>query len=177
MSIIVPKWYAVHTRSRFENVVSEGLNGKAFEAFYPRMQVMSRRKDRRLKILVPILRGYVFVRSRLTAEEHLDILKTVGVVRVVGFQGHPVPADDGEILSLKILDGTDRTVQNRAYMNRGDLVMIMEGPLKGLVGFYVRHKGKTGRVAVSVELLNRTVAVELDDWALERVPGPARSRS
>ncbi len=169
MSIWVPRWYAVHTKSRFENVVRDALSGKAVEAFYPRMQVMSRRKDRRMKIDVPILPGYVFVHSGLEAEEHLNILKTPGVVRIIGFEGRPLPADDIEIESLKILDGTDRTVQNRAYISKGDRVMIMEGPLKGLVGFYLRHKGKTGRVVVSVELLQRSLEMEIDDWALERV--------
>jgi transcription antitermination factor NusG len=109
------------------------------------------------------------VRSNLSPDEHLSILKTVGVVRMVNFKGKPAPAREEEIASLRILDGTDRTVQNRAFMNRGDLVMIMEGPLKGLVGFYLRHKGQSAKVVVSVQLLGRSLAVEIDDWALEKV--------
>jgi len=91
------------------------------------------------------------------------------VVRIVNFKGAPVPANDEEIASLMVLDGTDRTVQNRTYMKKGDLVMIMEGPLKGLVGFYVQHKRKSDRVVLSVELLKRSLEVEIEDWALERV--------
>ncbi len=163
------KWYALHTRSRFEHKVFDALHGKGMEAFLPRLQVMSRRKDRRKKIHVPMLPGYVFVRSILTPEDYYPIIKTVGVVRIVNFKGTPVPANDEEIASLMILDGTDRTVQNRAYMKRGDLVMIMEGPLKGLVGFYVRHKRKSDRVVLSVELLKRSLEVEIEDWALERI--------
>jgi transcription antitermination factor NusG len=130
---------------------------------------MSRRKDRRKKIYVPLLPGYVFVNTDLNPTQYLDILKTVGVVRMVGFEGKPVPASEEEISSLRILDGTDRTVQNRAYMKRGDLVMIMEGPLKGLIGFYLRHKGKSKKVVVSIELLRRSLAVEIEDWALEKI--------
>ena len=165
----VHKWYAIHTRSRFEKKVYDGLKGKTIEAFYPRIQTMSRRKDRRVKIMIPMLPGYVFVRSALDAEEHLKILKTAGVVRLVGFQGVPVPAREEEISSLMILDGTDRTVQNRAFMNRGDRVIIMEGPLKGLVGLYLRHKGQAGKVVVSIELLNRSLVVDIEDWALEKI--------
>jgi transcriptional antiterminator NusG len=163
------KWYAVHTRSRFEQKVYDGIFGKSIEVFLPRIQVMSRRKDRRKKILVPLLPGYVFVRTDLNPEEYLNVLKTVGVVRMVGFQGKPVPARDEEIASLMILDGTDRTVQNRAYMNKGDRVMIMEGPLKGLVGFYLGHKGASDKVVVSVELLHRSLEVDLEDWTLEKI--------
>jgi len=88
---------------------------------------------------------------------------------MVSFKGRPVPADDQEISSLMILDGTDRTVQNRSLMREGERVMIMEGPLKGLTGFYLRRKGKTDRVVVSIELLQRSLEVDIEDWALERV--------
>lgn len=165
------KWYAVHTRSRFEQKVYDGLCGKSIETLLPKMQVMSRRRDRRKKILVPLLPGYVFVQTDLNnVEEYWDIIKTVGVVRMVGFHGSPVPAKEEEISSLMILNGTDRTVQNRRYMNKGDRVMIMEGPLKGLAGFYLRHKGQTDKVVVSVELLHRSLVVEMEDWALEKIP-------
>ena len=164
------RWYALHTRSRFEQKVYDGLCGKSVEAFLPRIQIMSRRKDRRKKILVPMLPGYVFVRSLLQAEEHLQILKTVGVVRMVGFRGKAAPANEEEISSLMILDGTDRTVQNSAYMKKGDRVIIAEGPLKGLIGFYIHHKGQTDKVVVSIELLHRSLEIEIEDWALERIP-------
>src|SRR4030043_2036477 len=124
------KWYAVHTRSRFEMKVFEGFSGQSIEAFVPRIQVMSRRKDRRKKILIPLLPGYVFVHFDMTPEIYWDIIKTTGVVRMVSFRGEPVPARDEEVSSLMILDGTDRTVQNQTYVKTGDKVTIMEGPLK-----------------------------------------------
>ena len=164
------KWYAVHTRSRFEQKVYDGIFGKSLEVFLPRIQVMSRRKDRRKKILVPLIPGYVFVHSTLHPEEHLHILKTAGVVRLIGFEGKPVPAGDEEINSLMILNGTDRTVHNREYMQTGDRVIVMEGPLKGLTGFYLRHKGQGDKVVVSIELLHRSLEVDIEDWLLEKIP-------
>jgi len=163
------KWYAVHTRSRFEMKVLEGFSGKSIEAFVPRIQVMSKRKDRRKKILTPLLPGYAFVHFDMNPEIYWDIIKTTGVVRMVSFRGTPIPAKDEEMSSLMILDGTDRTVQNQTYVKAGDKVMIMEGPLKGLVGFYLRRKGQSDKVVVSVELLKRSLAVEIEDWALEKV--------
>ena len=171
-SLVAPtRWWALHTRSRFEQKVYTGLCGKSLEALLPKIQVMSRRKDRRKKILVPLLPGYVFVRSTLAPEEYHRIIQTVGVVRMVSFRGTPVPANEKEIASLMIMDGTDRTVQNRSYMREGDRVMIMEGPLKGLEGFYIRHKDKTERVVISIELLQRSLEVEIEDWSLERISG------
>jgi len=163
------KWYAVHTRSRFEMKVFDGFSGKSIEAFVPKIQVMSRRKDRRKKILIPLLPGYVFVHFHMAPEVYWDIIKTTGVVRMVSFRGEPVPAKDEEVASLMILDGTDRTIQNQAYVKKGDRVMIMDGPLKGLMGFFLRRKGQSDKVVVSVELLKRSLAVEIEDWALEKI--------
>ena len=163
------RWYAVHTKSRFEQKVVDGLIGKSVEVFLPRVQVMSRRKDRRKKILVPILPGYVFVNFSLNPEDYWKIIKTTGVVRMIGFEGKPVPANDEEIKSLMVLDNTDRTVQNQTYIKKGDMVMIMEGPLKVLTGFYVRHRNQSDKVVVSIELLNRSLSVDIENWALEKV--------
>ena len=111
------KWYAIHSRSRHEDVVLNGLKKKFIEGFLPKMQVMSRRKDRRKMILVPILPGYVFVHSDLNLNQYWDIIKTHGVVRILGIQGKPVSVKDEEIESLKTLHGTDRTVKiGRAHV-------------------------------------------------------------
>jgi len=163
------KWYAIHSRSRHEDVVLNGLKKKFIEAFLPKMQVMSRRKDRRKMILVPILPGYVFVHSDLNLNQYWDIIKTYGVVRILGIQGKPVSVKDEEIESLKTLHGTDRTVRNQAYMKEGDRVMIMEGPLKGLTGFYLRHKGKVDKVVISIELLQRSLVVEVENLTVEKI--------
>jgi len=163
------RWYAVHARSRHEEVVLQGLRKKMIETFLPRAQVMSRRKDRRKRILVPLLPGYLFVRSDMNPYQYWDIIKTYGVVRVIGIEGKPVPVKDEEIASLWILDGTDRTIKNQAYITEGDTIMIMEGPLKGLTGYYVKHKGKSDKVVVSVELLQRSLAVEIEDWKVDKI--------
>jgi transcriptional antiterminator NusG len=163
------RWYAVHARSRHEDVVYNGLRKKLIEVFLPKAQVMSRRKDRRKRIMIPLLPGYLFVHTDMSPYHYWDIIKTYGVVRIISVEGKPVPVKDEEIASLRILHGTDRTVRNQAYMKRGDMIMIMEGALKGLTGYYVKHKGKTDKVIVSIELLKRSLAVEIENWRVEKV--------
>jgi len=80
------KWYAIYTRSRHEEKVYTGLRNKDFEVFLPKAETWSRRKDRRKKILLPLFPGYVFVHSRIDNHIRHDILKTIGVVRILGFQ-------------------------------------------------------------------------------------------
>ncbi len=97
------RWYVLHTRSRFEKVVNEGLFKKSHEVFLPQIRVRSRRRDRRVMLDVPLFPGYVFIRSNLHPDHHLDILKTVGAVRLIGNQNLPVPVPDDTIESLRIM--------------------------------------------------------------------------
>ena len=86
---LVKAWYVVHTKSRFENVLFDGLIKKSLETFLPKVRVRSKRRDRRLMIQVPLFPGYLFVRTDLSPHEHLEIVKTAGAVRLVGKQRRP----------------------------------------------------------------------------------------
>ena len=98
-----PLWYVVHTKSRFENVVHDGLVKKSVETFLPKINVKSRRRDRLIILNVPLFPGYVFVRTDLHPHHHLDIVKTVGVVRLIGNADGPIPVNERTVESLKIM--------------------------------------------------------------------------
>ena len=162
-------WYAVRTRSNYEVKVFNGLDAKEVEVFLPKILVKSRRRDRNKIISVPLLPGYLFVNIDLTPEEHLRVLKTVGVVNLVGIKGRPSPVSEQEIYNLKIIDGTDQPVFHHEYLKKGDKVMLTEGPFQGLIGVFMRQKGSADRVVVSIDFLNQAVAVEVSGWAIEKV--------
>ena len=164
-----PAWYVLHTRSRFEQVVFDGLERKSLETFLPKMTVMSKRRDRRLKIRVPLFPGYVFVKSDLNVAERLEIVKTVGVVRLVGNREGPVPVPDGAIDSLQIIVSVDDPIVTGTRLKKGDRVMVVEGPLAGVVGTFVRYGGR-GRVVVSIEALGQYAGVDVPEEYLERLP-------
>ncbi|MCP4692338.1 MAG: transcriptional antiterminator, partial [Desulfobacterales bacterium] len=77
-----PAWYVLHTKSRFENVVYDGLLKKTLETFLPRIKTRSRRRDRKMMIQTPLFPGYLFVKTDLHPVRHLEILKTAGAVRL-----------------------------------------------------------------------------------------------
>jgi transcriptional antiterminator NusG len=160
-------WYAVRTRSNFESKVLQQLQGRSITSFLPKVWVWSRRRDRRKKISVPLFPGYLFVRLELNAQTHLNVVQTAGAVNLVGVKGKPVPVADDEMANLQVLDGTDRSLRQLSGMKKGDKLMIIDGPLKGLIGTYQRLKDKSARLVVGLSLLNQSVAVELDDWAVE----------
>ena len=93
------RWYVLHTRSRFETVVHDGLTKKAHDVFLPKVRVRSKRRDRKVMIDVPLFPGYVFVKSNLHPTHHIDIVKTVGAVRLIGNKQIPVAVPDETIHS------------------------------------------------------------------------------
>ena len=160
------KWYALHTRSRSENIVFENLCKKKLETFFPKIRVRSRRKDRRMMIDVPLFPGYLFVKTDLNPYEHVEILKTFGSVRLVGGISGPVSIPENSIESLKIMiiAGTDIITGNR--FKKGDPVTVVSGPFTGVVGYFERYRGKD-RVVVQIEALGQFAAVEVDLMDIE----------
>jgi transcription elongation factor/antiterminator RfaH len=167
---IKPAWYVLHTRSRFEQVVSDGLTKKTIDAFLPMISTLSKRRDRRLVIRVPLFPGYVFVKSDLNPHERLEILKTIGVVRIIGNRDGPIPVSDEVVTSLRIMVSRDAPVQvGRMRLKKGDRAMVVTGPFTGIIGTFVRYRG-VGRVVVSVEALGQSAAVEVAEEDVERLP-------
>ncbi len=162
-------WYVVHTKSRFENVVNDGLTRKTIEAFLPKMTVRSKRKDRRQLIKVPIFSGYTFVKSALSAHEHLEILKTAGVVRIIGNKDGPLPVTAETIESLKIMVASEEQITTGTRFKKGDRVMVTYGPFTGIIGEFVQYRGK-GRLIVNIDALGQFASVHVGEEDVEPLP-------
>lgn len=162
-------WYVLHTRSRFENVVHEGLSKKSMEAFLPKIQMRSRRRDRIAMIHVPLFPGYLFVKSAQSAHEHIEILKTTGVVRFIGNREGPLPVPDETIESLMIMVAGTNTITTGKRLKKGDKVIVVNGPLSGINGIFSRYRGK-GRVIVTIEALGQYAGVDVNEEDVEILP-------
>ncbi len=163
-------WFALLTKSNFEKTVHNSIANKNIEVFLPTMKRKSKRKDRSLMIEVPLFAGYVFVKSGYEPQAQLDILKTIGAVRLLGNKAGPVPIPETQIESLKILTSTtmDLITGTNIKLKKGDLVMILEGPLAGLKGEFSRYKGK-GRVVIKIDALGQYAGVEVEKENVEKV--------
>ncbi len=162
-------WYVLHTRSRFENVVHDGLYKKSLEVFLPKIKVPSRRRDRKLMIKVPLFPGYLFVKTDLNPYQHLEIVKTAGAVRLIGSKEGPIPVSESTVESLQIMVATDHPVTTGTRLKKGDRVMVVAGPFAGVTGTFVRYRGKQ-RVVVNIEALDQYAGVDVDENDIERLP-------
>ena len=163
-------WFALLTRSNFEQTVHTSIVNKKIEAFLPRIKRKSKRKDRSLMIEVPLFPGYLFVKSTFEPADQLNILKTTGAVRLLGNQTGPVPVPVSQIESLRILTSTNMDLVTGAniLLKTGDLVMILEGPLAGVKGEFTRYKGK-GRVVIKIDALGQYAGVEVQEENIEKI--------
>ena len=164
-----PLWYVLHTKSRFENVVNDGLLKKSIEVFLPKVKVKSKRRDRKLMIQVPLFPGYVFVKTDLHPDNHLEIVKTAGAVRLIGSRHGPVPVPDDTIESLKIMVTSDSPITTGYNLKKGDRVMVIGGPFVGVTGYFVRYRGK-GRIVVNIEALGQYAGVDVSEEDIEVLP-------
>jgi transcription elongation factor/antiterminator RfaH len=162
-------WYVLHTKSRFENVVNEGLIKKSLQVFLPKVQMRSKRRDRKMMIRAPLFPGYLFVRSNLNPYEHIEIVKTVGAVRLIGNKDGPIPVSEQTIESLRIMVQGNHPIETGTRFKKGDRVVVVNGPFTGVIGIFARYKGKE-RVVVNIDALGQYAGVEVDEDDIEVVP-------
>ncbi len=122
-------------------------------------------------IEVPLFSGYLFVRSTIEPAAQLNILKTIGAVRLLGNTQGPLPIPDSQIKSLQLMTAAnvDLITGSSMLLQKGDPVMILEGPMAGVKGEFTRHKGK-GRVIIKIDLLGQFAGVEMDGENVEKIP-------
>jgi len=164
-----PAWYVLHTRSRCENKVTEGLERKSKEAFLPKVLVRSKRRDRKVMIRVPLFPGYIFVRTDLDPADQLDIVKTAGIVRFIGNRSGPLPVPDVAIESLRVMVATGLDITTGTRLKKGDRVIVVHGPFTGINGTFSRYRGQ-GRIVVNIDALGQFAAVEVAEDDIELLP-------
>ena len=161
-----PRWYAVQTCANHEKRVLEQLGQRTVEAYLPLYESVRRWKDRRMRLELPLFPGYVFVHLALC--DRLRVLQTPSVVRLVGFGGQPAALPNQEIEALRQGLTRDMRVEPHPYVKVGQRVRVKTGPLQGLQGILVRKKN-VSRFVISLDLIMRSVAAEIDVAELEPV--------
>ncbi|MGB7436658.1 MAG: UpxY family transcription antiterminator [Candidatus Acidiferrum sp.] len=163
---MTPAWFAVYTRHQHEKVVANILVTKGFDVFLPLYTAGHQWKDRTKQVSLPLFPCYVFLHSSLN--QRVEVLRTPGVHQFVGFGGTPYAIPVEEIDAVRHAIDNSLQIQPHPFLNCGDRVRVKSGPLMGSQGILVRHKNQF-RLVLSVDILNRSVAVEIDLSKVERL--------
>jgi transcription antitermination factor NusG len=167
-------WFALQVRARQEASVADQLKGQGYEGFLPFYKLRKRWSDRIKEFDAPLFPGYLF--CRFNPHNRLPILKTPGVIQIVGFNNIPAAVDEAEIVSIQRLVSSGIQHQPCGFLAVGDRVRISAGPLLGLEGILTGIKGNH-RLVLSVSLLQRSVAVEIDSAFITLLPRPIAKQS
>ncbi|SRR6266478_3198701 len=159
------RWYAAYTSANHEKRVAEQLGVRSVEHFLPLYESVRRWKDRRIKLQLPLFPGYVFV--RLALRDRLQVLQVPGVAKLVGFNGAPAALPSEEIEALRASMANGVHAEPHPYLTIGRRVRVRAGSLAGLEGILVRRKNRA-RFVISLDLIQRSVAVEVDGSEVEQ---------
>jgi transcription antitermination factor NusG len=167
-----PQWYAVYVWTRHEKRVTEQLTGKGIETFLPMYRSLRRWKNRtQVELELPLFPSYLFV--HIAPSDQLRVLQSSGALSLVGSGRKPaaIPAQEIETLQsgLRVLGA-----EPHPYLKTGDRVRVVAGPMQGLEGVLVRWRHGY-RVILSIDLIMRSVSVEVDLCNLEWVQPPTQS--
>jgi transcription antitermination factor NusG len=160
------RWYAAYTSANHEKRVAEQLGLRSVEHFLPLYASVRRWKNGCVKLQRPLFPGYVFVRMAL--RERLRVQQIPGVARLVGFNGMLAALPDEEIEALRTSLGSGMQGVPHPYLAAGRRVRVTNGPMAGVQGVLRRRKGKA-RLVVSLELIKRAMAVEIDEADVETI--------
>ncbi len=162
-------WFALTVKPRHEKAAAQNLRSKGLEVMLPMYLVRRQWSDRLKTVEMPLFPGYVF--CRVGREERLKALTTPSVTSIVGFANIPAPIPEDQIAAVRRMAESRLLVQPWPYLRPGEQVRIDSGALAGVCGTLVRGKS-VFRLVVNIELLQRSVAVEVDRAALSPVNRP-----
>lgn len=159
-------WYALYTCPRHEKCVAQQIEQRQIACFLPLYRSVRRWKDRRKELELALFPGYVFV--HLAPQDRLRVLQLPSAVRLVSFKGQPAVLPEAEIESLRLRLGGGVCAEPHPYLRVGRRVRVSAGPMQGLEGIIVRRKDRC-RVVFSLDLIMRSVAVEVDESEVQPV--------
>jgi len=164
-------WYAVHTKSRHEYKAHTGLIRKNLESFLPEMEVWSKRKDRKKKLSVPLFPGYLFVSATLDNETKLAVLKTSGVVKILGKKenAEPLPVPEEKILAIRRIMDKKVEMFSIQYPREGEPARILDGPFSGIEGTVIKSDLENELFVISIDLMQRSVAIKLEGFQIGKI--------
>jgi transcription antitermination factor NusG len=161
--VAAPQWHALYTRSHCEQLVYDQLAAKGFHLFLPKTDIWSKRGEQWRRLSVPMFPGYLFLHHVLNKAAFLEVRKARGLVRILGERwDHLAIVPETEIRALQTVLRAQVPVLPYPYLREGQRVRITRGPLAGVEGILVSSKPQKGLVVLSVELLQRSVAVEVE---------------
>jgi transcription antitermination factor NusG len=157
-------WYAAYTYPRHERSVEKNLAALGVDVFCPTFSVENSWKDRRVTIHCPLFPGYVFTRIHLS--ERIKVISHPSVLRLLSFNGVPVPIPDCEIDAIRLCVVARCKLESHPFVETGMRARVRDGLFSGVEGIVIRKNNKLGLV-VSISAIHQSVVLDIDPGSLQ----------
>ena len=159
-------WYAICVRSRFENVTSRALEKHGYSTYVPFYAISRHGSGRSKAVKFPLFPGYIFCRIDLNA--CLPVLTAPGVRHIVGAGPQPRAIPDDQIHAIQAIAASGQSYEPCRYQTKGQRVRVISGPMRSVEGIVIHDKSQS-RLIISIPLLQRSVAVDIDRFCLKPI--------
>jgi transcription antitermination factor NusG len=156
----------VYTCTNHEKRVADEFARRNVEHFLPQYDSVRRWKDRKVRLQLPLFPGYLFV--HMAVQERLRVLQVPGVVRLVGFNGSPAPMPEADINRIRDFLRQGWRAEPHPYLQAGTRARVVRGPFGGMEGIVQRRKNRS-RLVLSFDVIQRSVAIEMDEGNLDPI--------
>ena len=164
-------WFVLMVRNRWEKSAAQCLARKGFECLLPISRQRHQWSDRWKEVEVVLFPGYLF--CRLDPERRLPVLTVPGVLSIVGTRSGFTPVGRDEIAAVELVGRAGVPAQPWPFVEMGQAVYLDQGPLRGLTGIVLMRKQES-KLIISVQLLKRSIAVEIDRTWISTLPVQCR---
>jgi transcription termination/antitermination protein NusG len=158
-----PRWHALWTRSHSEQLVHDQLANRGFQVFLPTIETWVRRRGMRHRATVPMFNGYLFLHHQMTPQSYVEVSQTRGLVKLLGESwDHLAVVPERDVEAVRRLHASKLPATPHPYLQKGQHVRVVGGLLAGAEGILLRMNPNKGLFVISVDMLQRSVAVEID---------------
>lgn len=152
-------WYLLHVYTGQEDKAESNLITQGFSVYNPQISVERSRKGKISTEMEAAFRGYLFVELDIETTNVLPIASTKGCIGLVKF-GHQLA-----LVPTKIITRLQESLPKqhiRHIPQKGDKLLINNGPFKGLEAIYIEPDGEK-RSNVLIKLLDRKTSISIDN--------------
>ena len=127
------QWYLIQFKPNSHRMAERNLHRQGFETFLPMQKITRRKASRFVNNLKPLFPGYMFVSVNSELAPWRSINSTIGVSRLVSFEGKPKPLPLQLISGLMLRCDASGTLLPPKSLSAGDSVEMLTGPFTNFI--------------------------------------------
>ena len=126
-------WYLIQFKPNSYRLAERNLHRQGFETFLPMQKITRRKASRFVSDLKPLFPGYMFVSANSELAPWRSINSTIGVSKLVSFEGKPKPLPLQLISGLMLRCDASGTLLAPKSLSEGDSVELLTGPFANFI--------------------------------------------